>query len=69
MKEAEADVRSARDRVNDLPPILQAMRQAVREALLRHRRDGNPVAVWQDGRVVWIQPDDIPVEEEAEHRT
>jgi hypothetical protein len=49
------------ERVEDIPRILEALRQAVREALLRHKQAGNPVAVWQDGRVVWIQPKDIPV--------
>ena len=61
MKEPEAVVRSASDRVNDLPRILDAMREAVREALVRHKQAGNPVAAWRDGRVVWIQPEDIPV--------
>lgn len=49
------------ERVEDLPRILQALTQAVREALLRHKQAGNPVAIWRDGRVVWIQPEDIPV--------
>jgi hypothetical protein len=48
-------------RVEDIPRILEAMRQGIREALLRHKRAGNPVAVWRDERVVWIQPEDIPV--------
>ncbi len=48
------------ERVEDIPRILKAMKQAVREALLRHKQAGNPVAVWQNGRVVWIQPKDIP---------
>ncbi len=48
------------DRVEDLPRILQAMTEAVREALLRHKRLGNPVAVWREGRVVWLQPEEIP---------
>ncbi|MBI4493233.1 MAG: hypothetical protein HY690_10630 [Chloroflexi bacterium] len=50
------------DRVQDIPRILKAMREAVREALLRHKRLGNPVAVWQDGRVVWLSPEEIPTE-------
>jgi hypothetical protein len=49
------------DRVEDVPRILRAMPQAVREALLVHKRLGNPVAVWRDGRVVWIPPEEIPV--------
>ncbi|MEK7757283.1 MAG: hypothetical protein AAB385_08735 [Planctomycetota bacterium] len=48
------------ERVEDLPRILKAMTQAVREALLRHKRLGNPVAVWREGRVVWLLPDEIP---------
>ena len=48
------------ERVNDIPRILRAMRRAVREALLDHKRAGNPVCVWRDGRVVWIEPEDIP---------
>lgn len=50
------------DRVEDLPRILKAMRKGVREALLRHKRLGNPVAVWRDGRVVLLHPDDIPMD-------
>lgn len=48
------------ERVHDLPRILRALQQAVREALLDHKRAGNPVAVWRDGRVVWIPPEEIP---------
>ena len=48
------------ERVEDLPRILKAMTQAVREALLRHKRLGNPVAVWREVRVVWLLPDEIP---------
>ena len=47
------------DRVEDIPRILKAMQEAVREALLRHKRLGNPVAVWREGRVVWLAPEDI----------
>jgi len=50
------------ERVQDGARILRALRQAVREALERHRRDGNPVAVWRNGRVEWTAPEDIPVD-------
>ena len=56
------DSRSPSERVGDLPRILHEMRQGVREALARHKRAGNPVAVWRDGRVQWIQAEDIPTE-------
>jgi hypothetical protein len=48
------------ERVEDLPRILAAMTEAVREALLRHKRLGNPVAVWREGRIVWLRPEEIP---------
>jgi hypothetical protein len=59
---APSDSRSPADRVGDLDRILFEMRQAVREALAQHRRDGNPVAVWRNGRVEWIPASEIPVE-------
>jgi len=39
--------------------IDRVFRKAVREALLKHKQAGNPVAVWQDGKVVILQPNDI----------
>lgn len=57
--DAEDDLTPA-ERVNDIPRILRAMQQAVREAVWQHKLAGNPVAVWRDGQVVWIQPEDIP---------
>jgi hypothetical protein len=54
--------RTPAERVEDVPRILAAMRAAVREALWRHKQLGNPIAIWQDGRVVWLQPEEIPAE-------
>lgn len=39
-----------------------ALEQAVQDALWRHKQAGNPICVWRDGQVVWIPPDEIPVE-------
>ena len=55
---------SPAERVHDIPRIVRALRDAVREALLDHKRAGNPVAIWKDGRVEWIQPGDIPAPDE-----
>ena len=52
------------ERIEDLHLIETALRRAVREALLRHKLAGNPVAVGRDGRVVWIAPKDIKIEPE-----
>ncbi len=41
-----------------------ALAKAVREAVLEHKRAGNPIAVWKDGRVVWIPAEEITVDDE-----
>ena len=48
------------ERTADLPRILDAITRAVREAVEQHRRAGNPIAIWRDGKVVWLQPEEIP---------
>ena len=40
-----------------------ALRRAVRDALLEHKRAGNSIASWRDGNVVIIPAEEIPVEE------
>jgi hypothetical protein len=52
------------ERLRDIKLIEDALGRAVRKALLRHKQAGNPIAVWRDGAVVWIAPEDIPVTEE-----
>jgi len=39
--------------------VNSAIVKGVREALLRHKQAGNPVAVSRDGKVVILQPDEI----------
>ncbi|MCK6480177.1 MAG: hypothetical protein HUU06_08230 [Planctomycetaceae bacterium] len=43
--------------------IDRALAEAVREALLHHKRAGNSVAVWSNGRVEWIPPENIRIPE------
>jgi hypothetical protein len=43
--------------------IEEIFRRAVRQALLRHKRLGNPIASWRDGKVVLIPPEEIPVDD------
>jgi hypothetical protein len=43
--------------------IQAALDQAVADALLDHKRAGNPVSVWRDGKVVWIPSEEIPVKD------
>jgi hypothetical protein len=36
-----------------------ALQKAGQEAVLEHARAGTPVPIWEDGKVVWLQPDEI----------
>ena len=42
------------------------MRAGLREAMLRHKRLGQPIVVWRDGQVVEIPAEQIAVDEAPE---
>jgi hypothetical protein len=42
--------------------IEAVLRRAVNHALLMHKRAGNPIAAWKDGKVVWIPAEEIEVQ-------
>ena len=44
--------------------IDEALREAARDARRLHKALGNPMATWADGRVVWVQPEDIRIDDE-----
>jgi hypothetical protein len=39
--------------------IDEALKQGVREAMIRHKRDGLPVVIYRDGQTVWVKPEDL----------
>jgi hypothetical protein len=41
--------------------LTELTKLAVAQALDRHRRLGQSIAVWQDGKVVILAPDQIPL--------
>lgn len=47
--------------------IENILRRAVRHALLEHKRAGNTIAVWKDGRIVLIPAGEIHVEAGADN--
>jgi hypothetical protein len=59
MAEKERDIEEL---VKDDDLIDRAVVQAVRDALLQHKRAGNPVPIWEHGQVIWIPPEEIDVE-------
>lgn len=48
--------------LSEAEPLTRAAREAVREALTIHKRLGNSVVVWHDGRVVIVPPEEIVVD-------
>ena len=40
--------------------IDEALRRGVGEAILRHKKLGNSIVIWRDGRVVELPPEEIP---------
>jgi hypothetical protein len=45
----------------DAKEIEKLFKLAVREELIMHKRIGNPIAAWKDGKVVIVPPDEIVV--------
>jgi len=43
----------------------EALKEAVAEAIADHKRNGDPIVVWQDGKVVKVAPDQIEIRELA----
>ncbi len=56
-----APEKSIEDLFDESTPMEDALKRAVQKALLRHKKLGNPIAVWEDSRVVWIPPEEIEV--------
>ena len=42
--------------------IHEAMKKGVRDALLRHKKAGQPVVISRDGKAVWVQVDELEIE-------
>ncbi len=57
-----------KDRISEIfadnEKITKALSKAINEALLQHKKAGNPVVSWENGKIVLIQPEDIPVKDE-----
>jgi len=51
-------------RLDDTEGMTAAMNRGVRAALRRHKLLGESIAVWRDGRVVIVPPEEIVVEPE-----
>ena len=48
----------------DLAEVQKVMEKAVWQAVLKHKRLGESIAVWQDGRVVTLSAEEIEIPED-----
>lgn len=55
--EAKKDVN--RILVEDGEMIDEALKQGVRDAMLRHKQAGLPVVIYRDGKAAWVMPQDL----------
>jgi hypothetical protein len=51
--------------MQDSDKFMDEVNRAVQNTLRVHKLLGYPVAVWRDGQVVWIPPEEIPVTRES----
>jgi hypothetical protein len=52
------------DLIKQANEIEQVLQRAVRHELSIHKRLGNPVAAWRDGKVIIIPPEEIVISSE-----
>ena len=45
--------------LEDRRVVDEALKRGVRDAMLRHERDGLPVVVERDGKIEWVKPEDL----------
>jgi hypothetical protein len=55
--EAQKDI--SRIFAEDRRLIDEALKQGVRDAMLRHKEAGLPVVIYRDGKAVWVMPQDL----------
>lgn len=52
--------------LNDDDELDRLAHASVQDALREHKRRGQSIVVWRDGRVVTLAPEDIPLDDELE---
>ena len=45
--------------VEDRIVIHEALKLGVRQAMLRHKRDGLQVVIYRNGKTVWVKPEEL----------
>jgi hypothetical protein len=45
--------------LSDPNVVIEAINEATQEAVRRHKQMGVPMAIWKDGRVTWVAPEEL----------
>jgi hypothetical protein len=61
MKTSSTEDRSPAELVLDTDRTMRAIRSASRQALIDHRRRGDPIVIWEEGHPRWVPAEDILV--------
>jgi hypothetical protein len=59
----EVPAKSVDEALNDEKRLERAFRRAFRNAVLGHRRDGVPMVFWENGKIVHVPADQVPLPE------
>ncbi len=62
----KAEPRPLTDLVTEGASIDAALKRAAWQVLLEQKLLGQPICVWEDGKVVWIPPEEVVVPDEPE---
>jgi hypothetical protein len=62
---SEKEPKDVRAIMLDGTAIRRAHRESWIKTLDRHKRLGNPIVVWRDGKVVWIPAEEIRIPDEV----
>lgn len=60
----EKDTRGIAERFADNDLVTRALGKGVRDALILHKKMGNPIAVSRNGKTVLIPPEEIQIPDE-----
>jgi hypothetical protein len=52
-------------RLADTERVTEAVREAGRQARLKHKQMGVPIVIWRDGQIIEIPPEEIVVDPPA----
>ncbi len=47
--------------MNDPEQVRSIIQSGINDALLKHKQAGNPVCGLKNGKVFWVEPENIPV--------